>query len=222
MKKSQRSILQQRRVFLVEDHPLMRFGLREFLTQEAGVIICGEAATASGALDGISRTCPDLALVDISLEGRSGLDLLQDLRMRFPQMPVLVHSMYDEAIYADRALKAGARGYVKKQESGEELLVALRRILGGGVYLSQRIGGGSPHAGGKHGGKALGTPVASLSSREFEVFRLIGEGCDNREIARRLHISLKTVEAHREHIKRKLRVEGSTALNLFAVRWTAS
>jgi DNA-binding NarL/FixJ family response regulator len=199
---------------------MMRLGLGQFLTQDGDLCICGEAPDAAAALKGIERIRPDLVLLDITLEGRSGLDLLRDLRLRFPGIPVLVHSMHDEMIYAERALAAGARGYLMKQETGEKVRVAVRQVLNGQTYLSDRLRARAPARAAARTSRRAGlTPIGSLSQREFEVFGLIGGGRTNQEIADQLHISLKTVEAHREHIKRKLKLPSSTALNLLAVRW---
>ena len=208
-----------RRLFIVDDHLMMRIGLRHFLTQDDGIRICGEAAEAATALAGIERTHPDMVLLDIALEGRSGLDLLRDLRVRFPRLPVLVHSMHDEMIYAERALAAGAQGYLMKQETGEKVRAAVRQVLSGRVYLSDQLQRDGQVQAGRASRPPVRTPIGSLSRREFEVFRLIGGSRTNQEIARQLHISLKTVEAHREHMKRKLGVATSTALNLLAIRW---
>jgi DNA-binding NarL/FixJ family response regulator len=217
--KASRQCTSRRRVFIVDDHPMMRLGLAQFLTQNGDLSICGEAADAAAALAGIERLHPDLVVLDIALEGRSGLDLLVDLRRRFPQIPVLVHSMHDAMIYAERALAAGARGYLTKQETGEKVRIAVRQVLSGKTYLSPRLQAHEPARARRTSRRPALTPIGSLSPREFEVFHLIGRGGTNQEIARHLHISLKTVEAHREHIKRKLRVSTSTALNLLAVRW---
>ncbi len=198
---------------------MMRLGLDQFLTRDGDLIVCGAAPNAQDALTGIERTHPDLVLLDISLQGRSGLDLLEDLRLLFPDIPVLVHSMHDEMIYAERALAAGARGYLMKQETAEKVRLAVRTVLSGHRYLSARLQSRSPARSTRNSSRAPRTPIGSLSQREFEVFRLIGQGRTNHEIARDLHISIKTVEAHREHIKRKLGLTSSTALNLLAVRW---
>ncbi len=197
---------------------MMRLGLRHFLMQEPDLEICGEAATATEAISAIERLSPELVLLDIGLEGRSGLDLLRDLKVRFPGLPSLVHSMHDEMTFAERALQAGARGYLMKQETGNKIVVALRAVLRGEIYVSERLRGKRLRTGRTQ--KAHGeTPIGRLTPREFEVFGLIGKGRTNREIAEGLHLSLKTVEAHREHMKRKLNVASSTALNLIAVRW---
>jgi DNA-binding NarL/FixJ family response regulator len=206
-----------RRIVVVDDHPMMRVGLRQYLAQEPDVEVCGEAADAAEALTLLERVSPDLLILDISLEGRSGLDLLMDLRVRFPELPVLVHSMHDQSIYAERALRAGARGYLTKQETGDKLLSAVRQVLRGEIFLSESLRAPRKRVGkGRNGSSTL---ISTLTEREFEVFRLIGRGLHNQQIAKQLHISLKTVEAHRDHIKRKLHLASSTALNLLAVRW---
>lgn len=209
----------RRRVFVVDDHPMMRLGLKQFLGEAGDLTVCGEASTAAEALAGIGATGPDVVLLDIALEGPSGLDLLKDLRIHYRQIPVLIHSMHDEAVFAERALRAGARGYLMKQESGSRLIQALRHVLRGDLYLSENLrsaaNSGVPASG-------VRTPISTLTDREFELFRLIGAGKSSQQIARDLHLSLKTVDAHREHMKRKLMVRGSTELNLLAVRWNAS
>ncbi len=206
-----------RKIVVVDDHPMMRVGLRQYLAQEPDVEVCGEAANATEALSVVERVSPDLLILDISLEGRSGLDLLKDLRLRFPELPVLVHSMHDQSIYAERALRAGARGYLTKQETGDKLLSAVRQVLRGEIFLSESLR--APRKRARQGRSGSSTLISTLTEREFEVFRLIGRGLHNQEIAKHLHISLKTVEAHRDHIKRKLHLASSTALNLLAVRW---
>lgn len=210
----------RRRVLIVDDHPMMRLGLTRFLAEAGDLTVCGEAATAAEAMRAVEDTRPDVVLLDISLEGRSGLDLLKDLRARHRRLPVLVHSMHDEMIFAERTLRVGARGYLMKQETGARLIQALRQVLRGEVYLSERLR--APSRSGKASSRNPPTPIATLTDREFEVFRLIGGGRSSRQIADELHLSLKTIEAHREHMKRKLRVRSSTELNLLAVRWTAS
>ena len=165
-----------RRVFIVDDHPMMRLGLSHFLTQDGDISICGEAADAGAALAGIERVHPDPVLLDISLEGRSGLDLLRDLRLRFPRLAVLVDPMHDELIYAERALAAGARGYLMKQEGGEKLRMAVRQVPSGRIYLSGRLQASGPARGGRTSRQLAPTPIGSLSQRELEVFRLVGRG----------------------------------------------
>jgi DNA-binding NarL/FixJ family response regulator len=209
-----------RRVFVVDDHPMMRLGLRQFLEEAGDFMVCGEAATAAEALRDIPLKRPEVIVLDLSLAGRSGLDLLKDLRLHHPSIPVLVHSMHDEQVFAERALRAGAQGYLMKQETGVHVVQALRQVLRGETFLSDRLRSGS--RGRRSGTRATRTPIASLTRREFEVFQLIGQGLSSQQIAAELGLSLKTIDAHREHMKRKLNVRGSTELNLLAVRWSAT
>lgn len=200
-------------VFIVDDHPMMRHGLSQFIHAESGVEVCGEAADARQALPAILRLRPALVILDISLPGKNGLELIKEVRAQVSSIKILVHSMHDERIYAQRALRAGAQGYIMKEHDGDQLTIAVRQVLKGGIYLS-------PAAAEAAHSSERGVPaVARLTDRELEVLHLIGNGCDNAEIARRLSLSIKTVDAHRENIKRKLRLKSSTELNLFAVRW---
>jgi len=198
---------------------MMRFGLRQLLAEESDLVVCGEAVNGKDALAAVARFKPDLMLLDITLPGPSGLDLLKDLRESYPNLRVLIHSMHDEAIFAERALRAGAHGYLMKQEAGDEIVAAIRQVLRGEIYLGKtlRLPTGRSSARKKPG--LTTTPIGTLTNRELEIFRLIGCGNINKEIARQLHLSLRTIEAHREHIKRKLNLASSTALNLMAVRW---
>lgn len=207
------------RVMIVDDHPIMRAGLKQLLAQEEDLEVCGEAEDAVGALRVVEQTNPGVIIVDISLRDSSGLELIKDLRIRFPHLPVLVLSMHEEAFYAERALRAGAKGYVTKAEVAARIVEAVRRVLSGQVYVSEKLadrllgrivaGGGSGPVG-----------IESLSDREFEVFELIGQGLELREIAARLHLSIKTVEAHRENIRKKLDLPSSAELFRYAVQWT--
>ena len=202
-------------VFIVDDHPMMRHGLAQFIRDEQGVEVCGEASDAKEALDAVVRLRPTLLILDISLPGKNGLELIKELRAQVPSVKILVHSMHDERIYAERVLKAGAQGYIMKQHGGEQLIYAVRQILKGEIYLSENMTAST-----KTPGRNEPASLASqLTDRELEVLHWIGNGCDNAEIARRLHLSVKTVDAHREHMKKKLRLKTSTELNLFAVRW---
>jgi len=207
------------RVFVVDDHPMMRVGLKLFLGEVSDLSVCGEASTADEAIRAMDLARPDVVLLDISLNGRSGLDVLKDFRVFHRRVPVLVHSMHDETIFAERALRAGARGYLMKQETGDYVIRALRQVLRGEIYLSERLRI-SVHSFGSQ--REVRTPISTLTDREFEVFRLIGGGRSSSQIAEELHLGLKTIDAHREHMKRKLKVRGSTELNLLAVRWVAS
>lgn len=210
----------QRRVFIVDDHPIVRQGLALFINREADLTVCGDAEEASPALQQIQSLRPDIVLVDISLNGPDGLDLLKSLRVYDHRLPVLILSMLDETLYAERALRAGANGYIMKQEATEKVLVAIRRILSGGIYVSDRMSGlmmqhfvgGAP--------TPAESPVAGLTDRELEVFRLIGEGHGTRQIAEDLHISIKTVESYQAHIKEKLSLRNARELVQRAIQWT--
>jgi DNA-binding NarL/FixJ family response regulator len=200
------------RIFIVDDHPVVRQGLALLINREADLAVCGDAEEANSALQRIESLRPHLVVVDISLNGPDGLDLLKNIRMRDATLPVLILSMLDELLYAERALRAGASGYIMKQEATEQVLVAIRRILGGEIYVSDRMAnkmlhrfvGGSP---------ALArSPVAELTDRELEVFRLIGDGHGTRQIAEELHISVKTVESYQAHIKEKLALKNGREL----------
>jgi DNA-binding NarL/FixJ family response regulator len=209
----------KRTVFVVDDHPLLRQGLALLINQQRDLEVCGEAEEAQAAMQAISQKRPDIMIVDISLNGPDGLDLLKNIRASYPDLPILILSMHDEAIYAERALRARANGYIMKQEATEKVLIAVRRILGGEVYLSDRMAnkmlqqyiGGSP--------AALHSRISMLSDRELEVFCLIGEGRGTREIAEELHLSVKTVETYQAHLKEKLRLHSGRELIQHAIQW---
>ncbi len=207
------------KVLLVDDHPIVRQGLAELIGQEADLSVCCEAQDASEALQAIAASKPDIALVDVSLQGTGGIELIKMIKASYPHVPVLVLSMHDETLYAERALRAGARGYVMKEEATERLLMAVRKVLSGQIYLSERMAGrllskfvdGAPE-----GGRS---PMERLSDRELEIFEFIGHGLSTRRIAEKLHLSVKTIESHREHIKEKLKLTGSQELMRHAMQW---
>ena len=210
--------ISKKRILLVDDHPLLREGIAQLINQQSDLMVCGEAEDRAGALDILDKCEADLAVVDISLKDQSGLELIKDLRVRVPELLILVLSMHDESLYAERALRAGARGYVMKREASRKVLDAIRHILGGGVHLSDKIVAGILD-------KVSGQPIASqhsewevLSDRELEVLMLIGKGCGSQQIANQLHISVKTIEAHRANIKLKLKLGSSGELLQFAIR----
>ena len=212
----------KRRVFIVDDHPIVRQGLTALINTEVDLAVCGDAEDSGSALRRIEEIKPDLAVIDISLNGPDGLDLLKSIRTREANLPVLILSMLDESLYAERALHAGANGYIMKQEATERLLVAIRRILAGEIYLSERMSNRMLHrfaAGGPVGSES---PIAELSDRELEVFRLIGEGRGTRQIAEELHISVKTVESYQAHIKEKLLLKNARELVQQAIQWTVA
>jgi DNA-binding NarL/FixJ family response regulator len=207
------------RILVVDDHPIVRQGLALLINQEADMLVCGEAEEAMGAMHVLASAKPDVLIVDISLNGPDGLDLLKNVRTTHPTLPVLILSMHDESIYAERALRAGANGYIMKQEATEKVLVALRRILAGEIYVSDRIANKML----KHYITGSGTlrpsSIADLSDRELEVFRLIGEGHGTRQIAEELHLSVKTVESYQAHIKEKLSLRSARELMQHAIQW---
>lgn len=213
---------QRYRVFLVDDHPIVRQGLTLLINQEPDLIVCGEAEAAWSVPEALAALNPDVLVLDLSLNGPDGLDLVKSIRATDAGLPILVLSMHDESIYAERALRAGANGYIMKQEATERVLVAIRRILNRGVYVSDRIANTMLH---QLVTKHPGSPpslISTLSDRELEVFRLIGDGHGTREIAEQLHLSIKTVESYQAHIKDKLSLPSARALMQRAIEWRLS
>jgi DNA-binding NarL/FixJ family response regulator len=208
----------KRRVLLVDDHPLMREGLAQLINGQDDLMVCGEVEDRDAALDALDALAPDLAVVDLSLREESGLELIKDIRARAPHVVVLVLSMHDETLYAERALRAGARGYVMKREASQRVLDAIRHTLDGGVAVSERIVATILESVG--GRRATDQPaaVAALSDRELEVLTLVGHGYSSRDIGLQLSISSKTVEAHRANIKDKLGLQSGSELLQFAIR----
>jgi DNA-binding NarL/FixJ family response regulator len=205
-------------VFIVDDHPLLRQGLALLINREQDLMVCGEAEEAQTAMTEIAQKKPDILIVDISLNGPDGLDLLKNLRTQYPNLPVLILSMHDESIYAERALRARANGYIMKQEATEKVLVAVRRILGGDIYLSDRMANKLLHQYISGTSADMKTQLSALSDRELEVFRLIGEGRGTRQIAEKLHLSIKTVETYQAHIKEKLSLQSGRELVQHAIQ----
>jgi DNA-binding NarL/FixJ family response regulator len=210
----------KKRILVVDDHPMMRQGLAQLVGAETDLVVCGEAENAESALDCISTMKPDLVLADISLPGKNGLELIKDFQALQPGLPVLVISMHDESLYAERVLRAGGRGYVMKQEGGKKLMLAIRQVLGGQIYVSEKMSALILEIFSGRRGGAESSPVENLTDREFEVFQLVGEGKGTRDIAEKLHLSVKTVDVHRTNIKKKLKLESATELIRFAVRWS--
>lgn len=212
-------VMTKRSIFIVDDHPIVREGLALLINREPDLAVCGDAREASSVLDRIDELRPDLVVVDISLHGPDGLDLLKTVRLHHPNLPVLILSMLDELLYAERALLAGANGYIMKQEATDRVLTAIRRILAGEIYLSDRMAGRMLHrfAGGDHAKADF--PIGDLTDRELEVFRLIGAGHGTRQIADELHLSVKTVESYQAHIKEKLSLKNARELVQRAVEW---
>lgn len=212
-------VSEKRRIFIVDDHPIVRQGLALLINREPDLTVCGDAEEASAALHRIEDLKPDLVVLDISLNGPDGLDLLKHIRARDTNLPVLILSMMDESLYAERGLRAGANGYIMKQQATEQVLVAIRRILGGEIYVSERMANKMLHV--FVGGSPVehSSPVADLTDRELEVFRLIGEGNGTRQIADALHLSIKTVESYQAHIKEKLLLKNGRELVQRAIQW---
>ncbi len=216
-----------KRVLLVDDHPIVMYGLSLLIDQEEDLHVCGQCTSAVETLDTIDKHSPDIAVVDISLQGSNGLELTKALKEIKPSLPILILSMHDESLYAERALRAGARGYIMKQESADVVLDAIRKVLNGGVYLSKKLStrilrefvDGTNSTNGdiidKFG-------IETLSDRELEIFEFIGRGQSSRDIANRLQLSIKTVETHRAHIKQKLKIENATELVHRAFHWVES
>jgi DNA-binding NarL/FixJ family response regulator len=217
--KRDKSTVRRVRVLIVDDHPMTRAGLAHMINHQPDMIVSGETESAGQALAALEANQPDIVLLDITLPGKSGLEVIKDIKAMHPGLPVLVVSMHDESLYADRVLRAGARGYITKHEGGEKLMRAIRHVLSGKIYVSENMsahileifsgGQTTPHR----------SSIESLSDREFEVFELIAEGLSARQIAERLHLSAKTVDAHRANIKEKLKIQTSAELISFAARW---
>jgi DNA-binding NarL/FixJ family response regulator len=209
----------KRRIFLVDDHPLVREGLANLINEQNDLVVCGEAEDSAGAITGIGKTRPDVALVDISLKNESGLELVKNLESQFPLVALIVLSMHDEALYAERALRAGARGYVMKRESTRSVLASIRRVLEGGVYVSERVVNSMARRFSSSSKGAESSPVERLSDRELEIFRLLGQGRTTAQIAEDLHLSLKTVQAYCARAKEKFGVSSLGELLRAAIRW---
>jgi DNA-binding NarL/FixJ family response regulator len=206
-------------ILIVDDHPVTRAGLSHLINHQPDMIICGEAESAAQAMDVLTSSQPDLLLIDLTLPGKSGLELVKDVKAMRPDLLMLVVSMHDESLYADRVLRAGARGYITKHEGGEKLIRAIRQVLSGKIYVSESM---SAHileifSGGQ---AALDrSSIEKLSDREFEVFESLGAGLSSQQIAKKLHLSAKTVDAHRANIKAKLGMKTTAEIIAYAARW---
>jgi DNA-binding NarL/FixJ family response regulator len=214
----QATVTKKRSVMLVDDHPIVRQGLAQLINQQPDLHVTVEAPNARGALDALDLEAPDIAIVDISLDDRSGIELIKDLRAKNPNVAILALSMHDESLYAERALRAGAKGYIMKQEATEQVMNAIRRVLDGQIYVSERMSARllDQLVSAKPGEED--SPLGRLSDRELEIFSMIGRGMGTRDIANKLTLSIKTVEAHREHIKEKLKLKNGTELVRMAVQ----
>lgn len=210
------------KILIVDDHPMTRYGMARLIDQEQELTVCGEAENAQRALAAIKTLKPQLVLVDLTMPGGEGLEFIKDLRDHHPEIAVLVVSMHDEELYAERALRAGARGYIMKNEGGQKLVQAIRHILQGNAYVSESMSGKILDVFSGRARRADDTTIGKLTDREFEVFQMLGQGLTTREIGQRLHVSMKTVESHRLHIRQKLHSSSGPALIQYAVRWVGS
>jgi len=209
----------RKRLLLVDDHPMMRAGLAQLINKQPDLEVCCEAGNPAEALQEIPRCRPDLLVTDITMPGRSGVEFIKDVLALHAPLPIMVVSMHDELIYAERVLRAGARGYIMKEAGGEKLLAAIRQVLSGQAYVSERMSARLLDALTGQRPRGSSSPIEKLSDREFEVFQLIGQGKSTRDIANQLHLSSKTVDVHRAHLKEKLALKDATALVRYAVRW---
>jgi DNA-binding NarL/FixJ family response regulator len=212
----------KRTILIVDDHPILCRGLAALIELEPDLTVSAAVATREAALEAVAKNPPDLVIVDLALEGSDGLDLVKELTIRHQKVPALVLSMHDEALYAERCLRAGARGYVSKQQLDATVLEAIRQVLTGAIYMSDTLRARLAERVVTGRGADRGAPLAHLSDRELQVFRLIGDGLSTREIAHRLHLSVKTVETHLDRIKHKLELENAAQLAQRAARWVAS
>ena len=218
-KKNPAAVKNKKQLLIVDDHPMMREGLAQLINHEPGLAVCGEAGNFREALELIGTFKPDLVLADISLPDKSGLELIKDIQALHAGVPVLVISMHDESLHAERVLRAGGRGYIMKQEGGKKIMEAIQQVLAGQIYVSEKMSVRILETFSGHGSRTNRSTIENLTDREFEVFQLIGHGKGTREIAERLHLSIKTVDAHRAHIKEKLNLKDATELVRHAVRW---
>lgn len=210
------------RVFIVDDHPIVRQGLIQLINQEDDMICVGEAGDAAEALKGIAKIKPDLAIVDISLQGASGIELTKGLVAHHPKTLVLILSMYDESLHVERSLKVGAKGYLMKQEATDHVVTAIRKVVGGGIYVSDRMSETLMHQLSGGGKPLIGATTGKLSDRELEVLQLIGQGYTTKRVAKELFVSVKTIESHYANIKTKLDLKNSHELIQYAVKWSLS
>jgi DNA-binding NarL/FixJ family response regulator len=210
------------KIYIIDDHPIMVEGLKELINVERDMRVVGSSDDWHVALQEVQKIHPDLIILDVTLKDANGIEVLKNLKIHVPQIKVLMLSMHDESLYAMRSLKAGAQGYIMKQEAVDKILGAIRQVIAGEVYLSDTMSKRTMFQLLGRGGTRSGSPLEDLSDRELEVFTLIGQGCTTRQISEKLHLSIKTVETHRAHIKEKLNLKNSTELVQHAIHWRES
>jgi len=211
---------EKRRIFIVDDHAMFRDGLQQLIDREADLTVCGDAAEATKALEGISKSEPDLVIVDISLSGKSGIDLIKAIKDEYEDLPVLVVSMHEESLYAERALRAGAMGYVMKQEPAKVVKTAIRKVLAGDMHLSEKMASSVISKFMRGTDELPPSPLEKLSDRELEVFRMLGLGRGVRQIAEEMGVTIPTINSFRNRIKEKLQLSSSTEVMLHAIHWS--
>lgn len=216
------SAIGKTKVYLIDDHPIMVQGLKELINNQKDMKVVGSSDDWHVAIEQSKKVQPDLILLDVTLKDANGIEVLKNLKIHLPQVKILMLSMHDENLYAMRSLKAGAQGYIMKQEAVDQVLTAIRQVIAGEVYLSDSMSKRTMFQLLGRGGTRTGSPLEDLSDRELEVFTLIGQGCTTRQIAEKLHLSIKTVETHRAHIKEKLNLKNSTELVQHAIHWRES
>jgi DNA-binding NarL/FixJ family response regulator len=207
------------RVLLVDDHPITRQGLKALVNQQLNLEVCAETDNAAQAVELLTKYKPDLAIVDVSLKATNGIELTKNLKAHSPELPILIVSMHDEALYAERALRAGAMGYIMKQDAGEKVILAIQHLLRGEIFLSTRMKEKMLHRFVNHKREGMVFSIDTLSDREMEVFQLIGNGYSTRQIAQKLGLSSKTIDSYREHLKQKLSLESGSDLVRHAIQW---
>ena len=207
------------RILIVDDHPIVKQGLAALINHESDLVVCGQAEDSHEAIKAVRELNPNMAIIDITLKETSGLELIKDIHAQYPNLPVLALSMHDENLYAERSLRAGAMGYIMKQEATENVIEAIRRILRGEIYVSERMAGKMVRKLVTGQTETSSSQVDSLSDRELEVFSLIGRGHGTRQISERLHLSVKTIETYRAHIKDKLNLADAAELLQYAIQW---
>jgi len=221
-RKSPASAPERRKILILDDHPMLRYGIARLLEEQPDLAVCAQVGNAAAARAAVKAHKPDLVLSDLTLPGGEGLEFIKDMRAYHPQTAVLVVSVHDEELYAERALRAGAQGYVMKSEDGSKLVEAIRQVLRGRIYLSENMSRKVTEAFASRRQRADDTILSTLTDREFDVFRLLGQGLTTSEIGQRLRLGVKTVETHRLHIRDKLGLKSGPALIKYAVRWAGT